>query len=96
MDTINPLANTLLQSTHVQRQQSADKQRQVRRTQALQKNVATRDDELEHQVESSEELPPVNDEQREHEQSKRSKRDPRNASEQDESQDQPPHLDLTA
>jgi hypothetical protein len=96
MDTINPLANTLLQSTHVQRQQSADKSRQVRRSQALQKNVATRDDELEHQVESSEELAPVNDEHPEHEQSKRSKRDPRKPADQDEPSDTPPRLDLTA
>src|SRR3954465_9207177 len=46
MDIINPLAGSLAQSTHVQRQQSAEKQRQVRRTQAVQKNVALQDDQL--------------------------------------------------
>jgi hypothetical protein len=91
MDIINPLANTLLQSTQVQRQQSAEKQRQVRRTQALSKDVATRDDEMEHQVESSEELPPVQDEEPEHDQQKQRKQNSKKNEEEDR-----PHLDLTA
>jgi hypothetical protein len=92
MDFINPVAGSLLQSTAVQRQQSADKQRQVRRAQALQRDVAAQDDQLEHQVESSEELPPVNDEHPEHEQQKKKKRGTDQAGD-DEDQ---PHLDLTA
>jgi hypothetical protein len=93
MDFINPLAGSLLQSTAVQRQQSADKQRQVRRAQAIERDVAAQDDQLEHQVESSEELPPVNDEHPEHEQQKNKKRGMHNKPDEDDNQ---PHLDLTA
>lgn len=95
MDIINPLAGSYAQSTQVQRQQSADKQRQVRRTQVVQKNVALQDDQLEHQVESSEELPPLHDEQPEHEQQKRRKRGGADTNA-DENEDDHPHLDLTA
>jgi hypothetical protein len=95
MDIINPLANTLLESTQVQRQQSAEKQRQLRRNQSVQKNVAPQDDQLEHQVESSEELPPAHDEQPEHEQQKQRKRRG-NATDADSDEDDRPRLDLTA
>lgn len=61
MTQFNPLAGSILQSGHVARQQAASKAAQVRRSQQLLRNVAQRDDEMEHQVESSEELTPIHD-----------------------------------
>ena len=61
MTQFNPLAGSILQSAQVARQQAASKAAQIRRTQQLQRNIAARDDEMEHQVESSEELTPTHD-----------------------------------
>ena len=64
MDPMNPLSGGLLSSAQAQRQASADNQRQVRRAQALAKNVAARGDtvDIEHEVESSEGPTAVGDE----------------------------------
>ena len=59
MTEFNPLAGSILQSTQVQRQSEADKQRQVRRAQALAKDVAARGDHFEHEVESADAVAPV-------------------------------------
>ena len=61
MTQFNPLTGSILQSAQVARQQAAVKAAQIRRAQQLQRNVAARDDEMEHQVESSEELTPTHD-----------------------------------
>ena len=61
MDVINPLANALAQSVAVARQQSAGKVQQIRRVQALQKDVAAEGDRFEHQVESTDDLSPAHD-----------------------------------
>lgn len=61
MTQISPYAGAILQSTQVQRQQAAQKSQQLRRAQLLEKNVAMQDDQLEHSVESSEELHPVHE-----------------------------------
>jgi hypothetical protein len=58
----NPLAGALMGGAQAQQQVDVEKQRQLRRAQALRKNVALQDDQLEHQVESSEEISPVHDE----------------------------------
>jgi hypothetical protein len=93
MDTINPLAGYLQQSVQVERSASDDKQRQVRRSQVLEKNVATQDDELEHQVESTEDVVQIHDEQKDQPPSKRRKRHlPTPTTD----ENTPPHLDLTA
>ena len=64
MDVVHPLAGNLAQSASVvQRQQSAGKAQQVRREQALRKDVAAQGDHFDHTVESCEELTPVHDEQ---------------------------------
>jgi hypothetical protein len=79
MTDFNPLAGSILGSTQAQHQVDIE-------------NVAARDDELEHQVESSEELPPVGDEpddQRQRDQRKKQKPDP-------DKDDGHPHIDLTA
>jgi hypothetical protein len=93
MDLINPLANSLMGSTQVDRSRSDEKQREIRRTQILEKNVAAEDDELEHQVESTEDVVEIHDEQHEQPPSKRPKPHlPQPPADEDE----PPHLDLKA
>lgn len=61
MTDFNPLAGAVLGSAQAQRQIDAEKQRQLRRAQAVRKNVAAQEDGYEHQVESSEELHAVDD-----------------------------------
>jgi hypothetical protein len=91
MSSINPFSGYLAQGTQVERTQAADKARQVRRTQALSKNVAARDDELEHQVESADALAEVHDEQGRSQGQGQQKKE-READEGEE----PPHIDVTA
>jgi hypothetical protein len=92
MDVINPLAGSLLQSTQMQRQQAAEKQRQTRRVQVLEKDVAAQDDQLEHQVESTDEKVEIHDEQTGERQPRKRKNPAHPAPE----EPSPPHLDLTA
>jgi hypothetical protein len=96
MSDINPFAGTILQSTQVQHQQSADKTRQVRRQQSVKKNVAASTDEYEHSVENSEALAPIHEEDsKDHPQKRRSSK--RHHAAQKETEDgQKPHIDLTA
>ena len=94
MDSLNPLATSLLQSTFVQRRQAIEKQRQVRREQTAQKNIAARDDEMEHQVESVEEDSVIHDEATKHEQ--QSKKKPPHHSPSAGEEETGTHLDLTA
>jgi hypothetical protein len=95
MSQINPFTGSILQSPQVQRQQAADKDRQVRRAQEAAKNTALSDDKLEHQVESSEELTGVHeDQQRRDRGSKRRGHKPDKSKSDD--QGDKPHLDLTA
>jgi len=61
MSQINPFVGSLLQSTQVQRHLAAQKDRQTRREIDLTKNAALADDQLEHTVESAEELRPIDD-----------------------------------
>lgn len=93
MTQFNPLTGSILQSAQVARQQAATKAAQLRRAQQLEKNVALRDDELEHQVESSEALTPAHDGQQE--QHRQGGRDPHGAPKPP-AGDEPPHIDLTA
>ena len=67
MSYINPLAGSILGSAQSQRVQAEQKDRQVRRAQDLEKDAALQDEQLEHQVESSEALTGV-DEDRDSEQ----------------------------
>jgi hypothetical protein len=57
--TLNPLAGTIMGSAQAQQ---SDIQRQVRRAKSLRKLLADHNDEAEHQVESSEEVTPIHDE----------------------------------
>ncbi len=65
MSQINHFAGSVLQATQVQKQQETEKNRQVRRANALLKNIAVEDDRLEYQVESPEEIKPIREESRE-------------------------------
>ena len=93
MSQLNPIATTILQSLQAQRQAGADKERQVRRDQLLEKNTAAESDRFEHQVESSEHVPAPNDEQDPNE---KNKRDQQQKPKDGAPDDEPPHLDLTA
>jgi hypothetical protein len=85
MTQFNPLTGSILQSTQVARQQAASKAAHVRRAQQLSKNVAARDDEMEHQVESSDQVSPAKDEGGRQGGKRKQKRG-----------DDKPHIDLTA
>jgi len=61
MTEFNPFAGAILGSSQAQSIAGADRQRQLRRAQALRKDVAARDDSFEHQVESAEAVHPVDD-----------------------------------
>jgi hypothetical protein len=93
MTQFNPLAGSILQSSQVSRQQATSKAAQVRRSQQLQRNVAQRDDEMEHQVESSEELTPIHDRDA---QGQGGRRQPPHQSKRDSGDDDKPHIDLRA
>ena len=92
MTDFNPLAGAILGSAQVQRTIEADKQRQLRRAQALQRNVATRDDQNEHEVESSQALHAIDDDGQKQPQQQRRDRD-RSSPGKD---DGKPHIDLRA
>src|SRR3954469_550723 len=61
MSQINPFTGSVLQAPQVQRQQATDKDRQLRRAIDQQKDAALQGEQMEHQVESAEELTPIND-----------------------------------
>jgi len=96
MSQINPFTGSILQAPQVQRQQSVEKGRQVRRTQGLAKNSALQSDKLEHQVESSEELSPIHGEQKQERKFKRPRHKPSAEQKPDETDGEEPHIDLTA
>jgi hypothetical protein len=99
MTYFNPLTGASLQGGQVQEQLTAAKARQVRRAQTLARNVAAEGDTFEHQVESTEELSAIHDEQQskqqsdphEHPQGHARDGEPDGAPDGD-----PPHLDVKA
>jgi hypothetical protein len=92
MSSINPFSGYLAQGSQVERTQAADKTRQIRRTQALSKDVAAKDDQLEHQVESTDALAEIHDEQNPSQQQQKQKKQQQG----EEGKEEPPRLDLTA
>jgi hypothetical protein len=93
MTSINPFSGYVAQGTQVERAQVTDKTRQIRRTQELSKNVALRDDEMEHQVESSDTVGSATDDQGS---GQPSQQQHKRQSEPDADGDDRPHIDLTA
>lgn len=95
MSQINPFTASALQTGQVARQQATDKSRQARRRTEQQKNAAARDDQLDHQVENTDELSAIHDEARSR--PDRRKPPPRDLKQEDEvPDDQPARLDLKA
>jgi len=92
MTQINPFVGSVVQATGVQRSQSAEKDRQLRRAADLQKNAGLTGDRFEHAVESSEALDPVHDEQKKDPKKKRQQK----KKVQQQPDEQEPGLDLTA
>lgn len=94
MTQINPFTGAIVQSTQVQARRGVEKERAIRRLQNLGKNAALQGDQLEHQVESSDALPSINDQGTTYNPRRRpSQRHPKPKSQQDEGQD---HVDLKA
>ena len=94
MSSINPFSGYVAQGGQVERAAATDKSRQIRRQQVLSKNVAVRDDELEHQVESSDAIAGIHDDQ----QQKNPSQQQEQQKDQGKSKDgeEPPRLDITA
>ena len=94
MTFFNPLLGSLVPSTPAQR--AAEKGRQIARSQALRKNTAAEGDrvEVEHQVESAEELPPVG-EQSTGGGKDRQRPSPRKPAQHKPDDEAPPHIDVT-
>ncbi|HWB54468.1 MAG TPA: hypothetical protein VG722_09755 [Tepidisphaeraceae bacterium] len=91
MTQFNPLSGAIFQSGMVQQQQAADKTSQIRRNQQLEKNAALEDDQMENQVESSEEITPVDDaDEQSLDQFNRRNKKPYKG------EDGKPHIDVTA
>lgn len=95
MSQINPFQNSILQAPMVQHEQSAEKVREVRRAAERTKNSALDEDQLEHQVESSEELAPVHEDQQ-HERRFKQSRHRDHKEDDSEDGDSPSHIDVKA
>ncbi len=97
MTQINPFAGSILQSTTVQRTQAAEKTGHVQRAQIRAKDSASTGDQFEHQVESSDGLGQVHDEDPKHPQQRKPKHPPKAPADPDPeaNEDQtPPHIDV--
>lgn len=95
MSQINPFTASIVQSPQVQRQHAADKDRQIREAQGRIKNSAFGEDHFDHQVENSDAISPIHEEQK-HDDPRRRKNQPHRENEQSHSDDDSSGLDLTA
>ena len=86
MNEINPLANVILGSIQQQRILGIEKSRQLRRAKVLANKVTDEDDQLEHEVETTDALTAIHDEQQNQQQPER---DPPKKPEDDK-----PHIDI--
>jgi hypothetical protein len=91
MSAINPFSGYVAQGSQVERLQAAEKTRQARREQVLSKDVAAQDDQMEHQVESTDAIVSIHDDQQTPPRQQHPRRDPL-----PEDGEQPPHIDVTA
>lgn len=96
VSSINPFSGYVAQGGQVERSQAADKTRQVRREQVLSKNVAARDDELEHQVESADAVVSIHDDQNPSGQQQQRRQEKPSQNEGGADGEEPPRLDVTA
>jgi hypothetical protein len=94
MTQINPFTGAIIAGTQVQQRQGVEKGRHIRRLQNLGKNAALQGDRLEHQVESSDTLQPINDQGTSNNPRRKSpQRQPPKKTNDDEEQG---HIDVTA
>ena len=95
MSQVNPFVAAILPSGQAQRQQSAERITQVRRTQEAQKNAAQHgSDTFEHQVESADAVQESKDQEKKNSRERRGTRKQAGPTPLD--SDEPPHLDMTA
>ena len=95
MSFLNPLAGTVAGQQLTQAALETEKVRQVRRAQAVSKNIAAASDRLEHEVESFDAVKPV-DEDDPQSDPRQSKKRPKRKDAAPEGKDDPPHIDLKA
>ena len=97
MTQINPFTGAVAQSPQVQRAQAAEKDRHVRRTQDAAKATAVATDQFEHQVESTDAVTSIHDDQSEHppKQRKPDKRKAQDAKARAGEAEPAPRLDIT-
>lgn len=97
MTQINPFVGSILQSTTVQRAQAAEKTSHVQRAQNRAKDSASSGDQFEHQVESSDELTQIHDEDPQHPQQRKPKhppKDPADSATHTDDEDDSAHIDV--
>lgn len=88
MSQVNPFTGSIIQATNVQRTQAAEKDRALQKVRERQKNSALGRDGFEHQVESSEAIPPSNEDE--------DTQDPRKRKKKSKPEDPKPQIDLRA
>ncbi len=95
MSQITPFTYAVVQNVQSQRQGAIDKERQLRKAQAMERDIAAHDDELEHQVESSEEVQAIQDEP-EKKQNRSKRNSSKHAQDLRSKDDDTSHIDVTA
>jgi hypothetical protein len=95
MSQINPFVGSILQASDVQRQQAEDKDHQAHRAADRRKDSGAAGDRYEHSVESSEEIAPIHDEEKDYPDQKRQQH-AHHDDDSDDDQNEDEHLDLTA
>ena len=98
MSFLNPLAGTVAGQQLTQASLEADKVRQLRRAQTVTKNIAASTDRLEHEVESSDAVKPVDEDGHQSEDPQKRRRRPKQAGTESgqDADDESPHIDLRA
>ena len=94
MSYFNPLLNSLIAGQALQRAHESEKERQVRRAQAVAKNAAAEGDRFERAVESDDAINPTHGDDEPHREppeQRKKKRPP-----EENGDGEPPHLDLKA
>jgi hypothetical protein len=96
MSQINPFAGSIVQASGVQRQMATDKERQAQRIIDKRKDSGATGDRFEHSIESSDEVAPIHDEQKDQPSKKRQQQHTQQDDEKSDDDNGEPHLDLTA
>ncbi len=96
MSQINPFTGSILQAPQVQRNQAAEKDRQVRKAHDLSKNAALQGDQHQHEVESAEAPSAVHEEQPKNPRRRKNAAHAHEESAQRDDSAGDEHLDLTA